>query len=145
MRICNLLFLGLLITATSSVATPPALTEKEQLIGELMLSHDRGKIEHALRIIYHELNVASTKAKPRWLSLAGLCELELAAQDRSSARAKVRSKRGFELLLQAGHAGDSNAAMTLSDMYRQGEPPAPKDLAKSKYWNDRALYGKGRK
>jgi TPR repeat protein len=104
-----------------------------------MLSHDSGKLERALDMIYHELASAPVRSRPHWLSLAGLCELEIAAGQRPSAGAEKRCKRGFELLAQAANLGDANAAMTLSDMYRHGEPPVAKDPAKSKYWNDRAL------
>jgi hypothetical protein len=107
-----------------------------------MLSHDRAKLERALKLIYHELQRSPLNSIPRWKSLAGLCELEIAGKESSPAGAKERRKRGFHLLREAATAGDSNAAMTLSDMYRYGEPPATRDAAKSKYWNDRALNGR---
>jgi hypothetical protein len=142
MKLCNLLLVALFFTAVPCLAKRPALTDNERLIGELMLSHDHSKLERALKMIYYELDNAPSKFRPRWLSLAGLCELEIAAGERPSARAEQRCKRGFELLLQAAHAGDANAAMSLSDMYRYGEPPVTQDIAKAKYWNDRALTGR---
>lgn len=109
-----------------------------------MLSHNRAALKRALKMINDELQHAPSNSKPRWKSLAGLCELEIARSEHSLGAAKERRKRGFELLSEAAIAGDSNAAMTLSDMYRYGEPPVTRDAAKSKYWNDRALNGRVR-
>ena len=81
-RIGNLILFAFLFSTAPCVAKPPPLTRNERVIGELMLSHDHKKLERALRMIYSELDRAPKKSRPYWLSLAGLCELELAAKER---------------------------------------------------------------
>lgn len=145
MTIPKLILLAFGFITACCLAQSPPLTKNERLIGELMLSHNPGNLRRALKRIYSELEHVPNKSKAHWLSLAGLCELEIASSERVPGLGEEGRKRGFRILIEAASLGDANAAMTLSDMYRNGEPPASHDLVKAKYWNDRALVGRGGK